>query len=159
MPHKYEREIEEILRNMELAEPRRGVGERVQASQRPTTRARLRGPSMNFRLTSSESLLLVGVLLTLVGMCFAFYYGNLANPVSGLFGVAAFAAVIGGLVLGWISGRRPVYPPSWRSAGSSAGSTSKVVEMRPRRRGPISELVTRIRILRLKMRYWRSRNR
>jgi len=155
MPHKYQREIEEILRNMELGEPRRGAGERAQPFQRPATRARLRGPTMNFRLTRSESLLLTGMVLTLAGMCFAYYDGNVANPVSGLLGLAAFAAIVGGLAIGWASAARPTYPPAWRSSGTAGN----VVEMRQRRRGPFGEIVTRLRILRLKMRYWRSRNR
>jgi len=149
MPHKYEREIEEILRNMELGEPRRGVSERIHAGERPVNRPRVRGPSMKVRLSSSELLLLLGVLLALGAVCLAYYYRP--DLISGILAFAAFAAIVGGLVVGWMSAARPTYPPVWRS--------SNVVEMRPRRRGPFTDLVTQMRILRLKMRYWRMRNR
>ena len=35
MPHKYQREIEEILRNLERTEPRQDLGERIRPFTRP----------------------------------------------------------------------------------------------------------------------------
>jgi hypothetical protein len=152
MPHKYWREIEEILSNMEQTEARRGGGEpKTHTSARPGIRARLRGPSMHLRLTPSESLLLAGVVLAVIAACVAFYVGPPANLVSGVVGLGAFAALVAGLIFGWRTASRPPYSPTWR--------TSNVVDMRPRRRGPLSEIVTRLRILRLKVRYWFTRNR
>jgi hypothetical protein len=159
MPHKYQREIEEILRNMDLTEPRRGVGERVDASQRPASRLRLRGPSMRLRLTPSELLLLSGVVLALAAFCVDFY-ATLPTIVSGLFGLAAVAAIIGGWVVGWTSASQSLYTPSWRSTSASRSTRSdNVVNMRPRRRGPFGELITQARLLWLKARYLRKRDR
>ncbi len=159
MPHKYEREIEEILRNMDLSEPRRGVGERVDAGQRPSSRLRLRGPSMRVRLTPSELLLLAGIVLALAAFCVAFY-ATVPTIVSGLIGLAAVAVIVGGLVIGWISASSPLYTPSWRN--NPRGNNPKgnnVVPMRPRRRGPLSELVTQTRLVWLKVRYLHKRDR
>ena len=38
MPNKYEREIEEILRNMDRPEPKPGLGNRIRAFNRPRPR-------------------------------------------------------------------------------------------------------------------------
>lgn len=108
---------------------------------------------MSLRLNRSESLLLLGVVLALVGICVA-YFDTTATPLSGLCGLAAFAAIIAGLIVGWMRDSHPLYTPSWRSS-----ATDNVVHMRPRRRGPLGELVTQVRILWLKVRYWRMRNR
>jgi len=107
MPDKYMREIEEILRNMDLSEPRRGVGERVDAGERPSSRLRLRGPSMRVRLTPSELLLLTGIALALAAFCVAFY-ASTPTIVSGLIGLAAVAAIVGGLVIGWVRASSPL---------------------------------------------------
>jgi hypothetical protein len=154
MQHKYQREIEEILRNMDLSEPRRGVDERVDAGQRPSSRLHLRGPTMRVRLNPSELLLLTGIALALAAFCVTFY-ANMATIVSGLIGLAAVAALVGGLVVGWISASSPLYTPTWRSSPR----TNNVVPMRPRRRGPVSEMITRTRLLWLKARYLRKRDR
>lgn len=157
MPHKYEREIEEILRNMDLTDqPRRGVGERIDASARPAPRPRLRGPHMSLSLNRSELLLLLGVVLALVGVCVA-YFDTTTTIVSGLLGLAAFAAIVAALIVGWMSNARQQFAPTWRA--SSTPMRDNVVRMHPRRRGPISEAITRMRILWLKLRYWRMRNR
>jgi hypothetical protein len=154
MQHKYQREIEEILRNMDLSEPRGGVDERVDAGRRPSLRLRLRGPSMRVRLNPSELLLLAGIALALAAFCVAFY-ATVPTIVSGLIGLAAIAALVGGLVVGWISASSPLYTPSWRNSPR----TNNVVPMRPRRRGPVSELMTQTRLLWLKARYLRKRDR
>jgi hypothetical protein len=162
MPHKYEREIEEILRNMDLSDsPRRGVSGRIDASARPAPRPRMRGPRMSLSLNRSELLLLTGVVLALVGVCVA-YFDTTPTLISGIIGLAAFAAIVAGLIVGWMSGSRSQYAPSWRASSPpmrSAPMRDNVVRMRPRRRGPIGEAITRVRILWLKLRYWRMRNR
>jgi hypothetical protein len=159
MPHKYEREIEEILRNMDLTEPRRGVGERVDAGQRTPSRIRLRGPSMRVHLSPSESLLLGGILLALAAFCVAFYF-TVPGIISGLIGLAAVGLLVAGLAVGWIGASRPLYTPSWRSnAGGGSTARDNVLRMRPRRRGPLGEFMTRTRLLWLKMRYLRKRDR
>lgn len=150
MPNKYEREIEEILRNMDRTEPRPGLGNRIRAFNRPRERAprqsRIAGPS-------SEVLFLIGIVLALIaaGLTFEASGDVLLGPVSinGVLAVVGFLFLAAGLVVGWRGRFRPLTaykPTSWRG--------DNIVEL-PRRRGPLSALATQVRILRLKLRYWR----
>ena len=158
MPHKYEREIEEILRNIESPEPpRKGLGDRVRAFQRPPARPRPRprGPALPpLRLTLTERLILGGIALTLIAAGLA-YYRQTPDLISGLLALLAFAVIVAGLVNAWSkgfgSGR---ITPTWRGSVVDAKPTPLA-----KRRGPFGELATQVRILRLKLRYWRSRER
>ncbi len=74
MPNRYEREIEEILRNLEHTEPagsgrRRGASERVRRSPGPRVRRR-RSFSLNF--SPSEWLLIIAIVTALVAGGYAF---------------------------------------------------------------------------------------
>lgn len=150
MPNKYEREIEEILRNMDRTEPRPGLGNRLRAFNRPRERAprqtRIAAPS-------SEVLMLIGIVLALIAAGLAFEAGDVVIvgvPINGVLAVAGFLCLAAGLVVGWRGRFRPLAaskPTSWRG--------DNIVEM-PRRRGPFAALGTQVRILRLKLRYWRT---
>jgi len=159
MPNKYQREIEEILRNMERTEPRPGLGNRIRAFNRPRERARR---ELHLPLSTSELLLLIGIALGLLAAGLTFYMAGLTSggqvplplglTVNGVLAVAGFACVVAGLFVGWrgrFRGLSTSRPTTWRS--------EKIVEMRPARRGPFSAFATRLRILRLKVRYWRMR--
>ncbi|HEX9412801.1 MAG TPA: hypothetical protein VF916_04805 [Ktedonobacterales bacterium] len=151
MPNKYEREIEEILRNMDRADQSQTLGDRIRAFNRPSPKTRLRGPRMRLRLSSSESLLLVGLMLALVGAGIAYYLGGPISGTSaylgGLIGVTAFVCVLTGLIVGWRARFGHRSPAMWR------GQTVTP----PRRLHPLSAIGTQLRIMRLKWRYWRSR--
>jgi len=152
MPNKYQREIEEILRNMERTEPRQGLGDRIRAFNRPRPRPRR---DFHWALNTSETCILIGIALALLAAGIAYYLqGDLFIPVlrlslNGIIAVAAFAFILAGLIVAWRErfgyGRRQ---PTWRG---------NVVDMTPRRRGPFNSLTTQYRILRLKLRYWRTR--
>ncbi len=143
MPNRYEREIEEILRNMERTEPRQGFGNRIRAFNR--TRGRSRS-GMRLSLNRMEVLVLIGIALALAGTGVA-YYQQAPVLVSGVLALLGFAFVVIGLVLAWsMRFRGPSVSPGWRG---------NVVDMRPRRRNPFSIIATRFRILRLKLRYSR----
>lgn len=150
MPNKYEREIEEILRNMDRTEPRPGLGNRIRAFNRPRERTprqtRIAAPS-------SEALMLLGIVLALIAAGLTFEAGFVVIvgiPINGVLAVVGFVCLAAGFVAGWRGRFRPLstYKPTttWRS--------DNIVEM-PRRRGPLSALNTQMRILRLKVRYWR----
>lgn len=149
MPNKYQREIEEILRNMERTEPRPGLGNRIRAFNRPRERAPRRAGTA---APTSEVLMLLGIVLALIaaGLTFEAGYVQIVGvPISGVLAVVAFVCLAAGLVAGWRGRFRPLStykPTTWRS--------ENIVEM-PRRRGPLSALTTQVRILRLKVRYWR----
>jgi hypothetical protein len=163
MPNKYQREIEEILRNLDRNETRPSIGERIRAFNRPRRRPRA---SLTASLTWSEVLYLVGVFFALAAAGFTFYKGGQVYfltdwlSVNGLLATIAFAAIVLGLVLGWrdrFRGLTPSLPGnrSWRGAATE----SNIVELKPARRGPFSALITRFRLIRLKFRYWRTRGR
>lgn len=150
MPNKYQREIEEILRNMERTEPRPGLGNRIRAFNRP----RERTPRQSRIATpSSEVLMLLGIVLALIaaGLKFEASGDMLIGPVpvNAVLAIVGFVCLAAGLVVGWRGRFRPLStykPTTWR--------TENIIEL-PRRRGPFSALATQVRILRLKVRYWR----
>ena len=147
MPNRYEREIEEILRNLDRTEPRQGLGERIRAFNRP--RPAPRRPAPRVALTRVETLLLIGIGCGLVAAGLTFYT-NTQTYVSGGFAVAGFIAIVLGLVIAWDERFRGASRTTWRG--------NNVVNMAPaRRRNPFSAIATQFRIFRLKLRYWRTR--
>jgi len=141
MPHKYEREIEEILKNMQRNEPEPGVSGRSRGFPRPAGGLRL-------GLSASEILFLLGIAFALAGVCAMWFDGAHPNLVSGVLGVVGFILFIAGLIVAFQAARRPP-PPAWRG---------NVVEMKTHRRGPLDEIATQLRLLRLRMRYRRGRD-
>lgn len=147
MPHKYEREIEEILRNMEQREPSRGKGERVrQLSRQPVTRRPATRSAPRF---SVNALMVAGIVLALVAAGLEFY---LTQPgiVTGAVAVAGLACILFALIIGWserfVGSRTPRAPRSNFAEPTPIGM---------HRRGLFGEVATQFRILRLKIRYWR----
>ena len=141
MPHKYEREIEEILKNMQRNEPESDAGRRSRGFPRPAGGLRL-------GLSASELLFLLGIACALAGVCAMWFIGARANPVSGILGVVGFILFIAGLIVAFQASRRPP-PTAWRG---------NVVEMKTHRRGPLDEIATQLRLLRLRLRYRRGRD-
>jgi hypothetical protein len=148
MPNRYQREIEEILSRMEDSEPHRGPGDRTRPFQRPPARARTL-PSIH--LPFANLLLLVSVALRLIATGLAFYNGA-ANLLTGILGAIALLLFIVGLIVGWRSYGRPRSTSQWR------GSNSAYVEQQPTpiHRNPLSALITRIRVFRLRRQYRRA---
>lgn len=153
MPHKYEREIEEILRNMERTEPRRGFGDRVRAFQRQAP-PRPRGPAVSLGVGLPEALLIAGIILALVGAGLAFYQSG-TTLLTGLISLAGFVSIVVGVVIGWWARFRGVNLSLHRQRERDTGDN--VLRMGPRRRGLFAEIATQYRILRLKWRYSRQR--
>jgi hypothetical protein len=147
MPNRYEREIEEILRNIDRTEPRQGFSDRFRAfNNRPkTSRAPRR---FSLPLDRTDLLLLLGITLALVAAGIRFTSGDVPSIATGVIALAGFVAIIWALGAQWMSRfRGPKMSQQWRS---------NVVDMVPPHRNPFSAIVTRVRIIRLKMRY-RSR--
>jgi hypothetical protein len=171
MPNKYEREIEEILRNLDRPEPKPGLGNRIRAFNRPRPRRPRRVWEVGISL--SEMLLLCGISVILLGAGLTYFFGPHLPMFPGDVPVAAWISIVGftlfvaGLVIGWRRGFNSgrVGTSSWRgnnftnSNGSNSAGDSKVVHLRARRnRNPLGALVTQVRILRLRMRYQRLRD-
>lgn len=142
MPNRYQREIEEILSRMEESEPRRG--DRIRPLQRPPTRARA---LPRWRIPFVELMLLLSIALTLVAAGLAFYDGA-PNLITGIIGAVALILFVVALIVGWRDRFRPQQTSQWRGASHTV--------VTPLRRNPISALVTRIRVFRLRMQYRRA---
>ncbi|MEO7000988.1 MAG: hypothetical protein ABI068_04200 [Ktedonobacterales bacterium] len=161
MSNKYQREIEEILRNMEgsgsSAEPRRGadtpLDDRITAFRRTSTRARVRRPRLPIlQISVAEWLFLLSIVLALAAAGLA-YYENGATVVSGAVALAAFVIFVLALILSWRDRFRPRTTPSWQGNATFRDEMNRITANRPLRRNPFSELATQLRILRLKLRY------
>ncbi|HLY29444.1 MAG TPA: hypothetical protein VKQ36_00320 [Ktedonobacterales bacterium] len=178
MSQKYQREIEEILRNMDRDEP--GGGDRVSPFRRP----RLRTPQGSRMSLSSLSTLLVvlSVVLMVVASGITFYEQT-TSTLSGAFAVAAFIVFLLGLISGWRDHFRSpslTIPPSRfqspitgrgyrgyneaRNAPTPFTSFGQIPANDDQaspppvslRRGPIDTLRTRLRLFRLRQRYRRE---
>ncbi len=145
MPNRYEREIEEILRNLEHTEPgtarKQRTGERVRRSPGPRVRQR-RSASLNFSL--SEWLLIIAIVTALGAGGYAFTLrsagpGGILTPL-----LAAVSVVCLFLVALSHYLFRPRSPRSVRF-----GNTTVM----PLRRNFFSNIKTRWHLFMLKMRY------
>lgn len=146
MPNRYQREIEEILNRMEESEPQhRGPGDRIRPLRRPAPRSL---PSIHIAL--SPLLLLVSVALTLIATGGA-YYNGAPDLITGAIGAGALIIFIVGLFVGWRGQFRPHRTSQWRRTGPSS-----VAEPTPIHRNPISALITRFRVYRLRQQYRRA---
>lgn len=173
MSKKYEREIEEILRNMDQGEP----DGHVSPFRRP--RARSSRGGLQFSLTTlSVILLVISVLLMVVAAGLA-YYEQTTSLLTGVIAVAAFIMFLLAAVSGWSDSFRgsPLIPSPSRYDSTSFGggpntlrdaympppSFGRTVESAedehaptPLRRGPLDTFRTRLRLFRLRQRYRHS---
>ena len=147
MPHKYQREIEEILRNIERTESRHDLGERIRPFARPAApRQRV---SLMPQLELPVMLILLGIVLALAGSGLAYYDG--ASIVTGVIVLGGFLLFVAGVSLGWWARFRGVSLPA-RSL-RRAPRSDNVVRMRPVRSNPLSRLATSIRMRRMRRRF------
>jgi hypothetical protein len=154
MPNRYEREIEEILRNMEQTEPKPSFRERLNMRRR----SRQRGPEMlrprparpafRLNLSNSEWCFAVGILLGLVAAGWAYVDNGAGNLLTGFLAVLGFICLVMGIVIPWRESTRPSYSQTWR------GEPARRQRSLPR---PLRTLVTRWKIMRLRMRYRRRK--
>lgn len=170
MPNKYEREIEEILRNLDRPEPKPGLGSRIRAFNRPRPKRARR--AWEFGLSASEMFLLAGILVILLAAGLAFFwYGRqptflFDTPLVGWISLLGFALFVVGLVVGWryggSSGRASSIvrrSTTYTSSTTSTPADVNVVRLNSHRgHNPFSAVATQFRILRLKMRYQRLRD-
>jgi hypothetical protein len=144
MPNRYEREIEEILRNIDRTEPKQGLGDRFRAfNNRPkASRAPRR---FHLPLDGTDLLFLLGIALALVAAGITFEGGDFPTPITGGIAIAAFVVIVCALGAQWMSRfRGPSMSKQWRG---------NVVDLSTRRHNPFSGIVTRFRIIRLRFRY------
>ena len=148
MPNKYEREIEEILRNMERTEPKQGLGKklggRIRRKSDSRSNARRRsGLSLQFGV--SEWCLVIAVCASLFAGGWAYAHG-VPDVFTGV--IAVIGAVCLGIVLILPFMTRSRYP---RQSGASGNVT-------PIRHNPLNSISTRWNLFMLKLRYRRKKD-
>jgi hypothetical protein len=147
MPNKYEREIEEILRNMERTEPKPGLGRRFggRVRQKSGSRTNVRKPgfpSLHFGVSEWCLVIAWGAALFAGGWAFAQGSADLITGVVAVIGAACLAIVV---ILPFMTRSR--YPT--QSAGYG--------NVTPMRRNPLSSVSTRWNLFLLKLRYRRRK--
>jgi hypothetical protein len=147
MPNKYEREIEEILRNLERTEPKAGLGQklggRIRRRSGPRMNVRKRSfPSLNFSI--SEWCLIIAWCAALFagGWAFAHHEADVVTGAIALVGAICLAIM---LILPFMSRSR--YP----------AQSSRYGNVTPLRRNPLNALTTRWNLFLLKLRYRRRK--
>ncbi len=145
MPNKYEREIEEILRNLEQTEPKAGIGQKFsdRIRRKPTPRMRPR-PRSNFSLTltTSDWLLVIAVGIALIAGGYA-YLDNSPTEFTGIL------AIIGLVCIVLVACSQFVFRP--RRPASIRYGNATITPLR--RGGPFHMLRTRWNLFMLKLRY------
>src|SRR5260370_7216442 len=97
MPNRYEREIEEILRNLEATESKQGLGknfgERKRRNPAARSRPRSRGfPSFKFGL--SEWFIIIAVVAALIAGGYAYANNGNATVVTGVLAIVGVICLI-----------------------------------------------------------------
>jgi len=147
MPNRYEREIEEILRNLEQTGPKPGSG--PNGGERFRRRTASHSPKQSFRLSSlnfstAEWLLLVTVIAALVAGGYEFIIGG-SDILSGLL------ATIGVVCLSLVTCSHFLFQP--RRAHSVRYGNVTITHLH---RNPLGMLRTQWNLMMLKMRYRRK---
>ncbi len=144
MPNKYEREIEEILRNLEGSEPKAGLGQKIR--RRPDTRIKThqrRFPALNFK--ASEWLLFIAVVTALVAGGLA--YAQEPGIITGALAIVSAACLL--LLI--------LMPFMFRS--QRPFQSTRYGNVTPLHRNPLSSIQTRWHLFLLKLRYRNKRGR
>jgi hypothetical protein len=148
MSNRYEREIEEILRNLEQAEPKPGIGQKFSGRQRRDPGRHINSRprfSLSFRLSTSEWLLVVAIVAALIAGGYAHLRGSIDY-----FSIAL--ASIGVVCMALVALSQFILLPK-RDRATRYGN----ITITPIRRGPLSSLKTRWNLFMLRMRYKRKR--
>jgi hypothetical protein len=147
MPNRYEREIEEILRNLEHTDPQAAksqkFGERFRRNPGPPLRTQQTRSAGAWNLSSTERLLLGAVICALLAGAYAYLAGP--NIITLVLALASFI----GLIL--VACSQFISPPR-RARSTRYGN----VTITPLRRGPFHMLKTQWNLLVLKLKYRRK---
>ncbi len=144
MPNKYEREIEEILRNLERSDPKAGVGRKGAVRERPYVGARHTLPVI--RLTFSEWCLVIACTTALVGGGWAYaQHADGGNLITGVLAVIGMICLVCVAVSPFITRTRRPATKKYNNVTRMPGN-------------PFRRLGTRWHLLMLKMRYSKRRD-
>ena len=149
MPNRYEREIEEILRNLETTEPKSNLGQKLggRLRRKQEFRTRQRRQSLpTLRFSTSEWLIMIAVLAGLLAGGYAYTNGE-PNIVTGIL------AIVGAVCLVLL-----VLSPFLLRSRRSTQST-RYGNVTPLHRNPLNSISTRWNLFLLRMRYRRKNDR
>jgi hypothetical protein len=154
MPNRYEREIEEILRNLETTGPRSGHGQKFgeRLRRKPEYRARPRRRDVSLKLGSSEWLIIVAVIAALISGGVAYIEGT-PTLITGIFSVIGIVSLILLVLSPFIFRSRQSRQSRYATRATPIGNVT------PLRRNPLNSLVTRWNLFLLKLRYRRQKGR
>ena len=147
MPNRYEREIEEILRNLEQTKSESPFRAKPEDRSSTRTGVRMRQPRFSVRLSLSERLLLAAIIAALIAGAYAY-----VTQARDLF---TFILVLIAMVCLILVGSsqfifQPRRPKSFRYGN---------VTITPLRRDPLTILRTQWNLFKLRMRYRRRKER
>lgn len=148
MPNKYEREIEEILRNMERTEPKPGLGQKLggRIRRKSDSRSNVRKRAdLSLHFGVSEWCLTIAVCASLFAGGWAYAHGS-ADIFTGVIAVIGAACLAIVLILPFMSRSR---------YSGQSGASGKVT---PIRRNPLNSISTRWNLFMLKLRYRRKKD-
>ena len=146
MPNRYEREIEEILRNLEQPESQPGSEQKFKRVNRKAgPRMRVRQPRLTLTFSPSERLLLIAIGAALISGGYA--YLRRPDIVSLLFAIVSVVCLFLLIYTQFRTGT------TRRSPSLRYGNTT----ITPLQRGPFSTLRTRWTLFKLRRRYQRKR--
>src|SRR5438874_2757308 len=97
MPNRYEREIEEILRNLESTEPKPGLGQRFgeRMRRRPEYRVKARRRSVpSLHLRALDWLMIIAVVAALIAGGYAYANNLTPNSISGIFAIVGIVCLV-----------------------------------------------------------------
>ena len=154
MPNRYEREIEEILRNLEATEPKQGLGQKFGERKRrnPASRSRPRSRGFpSFKFGSSEWFIIIAVIAALIAGGYAYANNGNATVVTGILAIVGVICLILMVLSPFLLRSRS------RQSSRSIGYGN--VTVTPLRRNPLNSLVTRWNLFLLKLRYRRKNGR
>lgn len=144
MPNRYEREIEEILRNLEHGDPKgpgQKFGERLRRKPGLQTRTRPHS-TFSLRFTVAEWFLIIAVGTALLAGGYA-YAGGVATPFTGIVAILSLVCLILVMLSQFVFQPRRRPPTDYR-------------KVTPLRRGLFSSLKSQWNLFLLKMRYRRK---
>ena len=147
MPNRYEREIEEILRNLEQTKPRSSRG--AKSGDRPNKRAgvRMRQPRFSGHLSLSEQLLLTAIIAALIAGAYEY-----VTQQRDLFTFILVLISMVSLIL--VGSSQFIFQPR-RPKSLRYGN----ITITPLRRNPLIILRTQWSLFKLRMRYRRRKER
>jgi hypothetical protein len=148
MPNKYEREIEEILRNLEQTEPKPGLGQKFggRFRRRPDRRMNIRRRSFlsfNFGVTEWCLIIACGTALLAGGWAYAQQGANVYTGIVAVIGAVCLALMV-------------LIPFLYRARYPT--QSSRYGNVTPLRRNPLNSLTSRWNLFLLKLRYRRRRD-